>query len=74
MVRRFNAIALVLLMALPTAASGQTRKPVRKPPPPLAPLTKVVPDITCPTPLGIGVTTKLSFCDVMTGRDPSPDC
>ena len=25
----------------------------------------------CPTPLGAGVTTKISFCDVMTGRDPA---
>ncbi len=68
------AIALVLAMAplVLAAASGQTAKPVRKPlAPPPAPLTKVVPDVKCPTPLGIGVTTKLSFCDVMTGRDPS---
>jgi hypothetical protein len=27
--------------------------------------------MTCPAPLGIGVRTKLSFCDVMTGRDPA---
>ncbi len=64
--RLFTPMALVLLVA----ASGQTRKPVRKPPPPAPPI-KVVPVVTCPTPLGIGVTTKVSFCDVMTGRDPS---
>jgi hypothetical protein len=64
--RLFTPMALVLLMA----ASGQTRKPVRKPTPPAPPI-KVVPAVTCPTPLGIGVTTKVSFCDVMTGRDPS---
>jgi hypothetical protein len=71
--RRFLPIALVLLMAPFAAASGQTRKPGRKPVPPSppAPLTRVVPEIKCPTPLGIGVTTKLAFCDVMTGRDPS---
>jgi hypothetical protein len=70
------AIALVLVLVMAplvlAAASGQTPKPVRKPlTPPPAPLTKVVPDVKCPTPLGIGVTTKLSFCDVMTGRDPA---
>jgi hypothetical protein len=66
---RLIALALVLFMA---PASGQTRKPVHKPVvPPPAPLTKVAPDVKCPTPLGVGVTTKLSFCDVMTGRDPS---
>ena len=27
--------------------------------------------MVCPAPLGVGVTTKLSFCDVMTGRDPA---
>ena len=27
--------------------------------------------MSCPTPLGIGVRTKLVFCDVMTGRDPA---
>ena len=27
--------------------------------------------MTCPTPLGVGVTTKLAFCDIMTGRDPA---
>src|SRR5438552_18374122 len=25
----------------------------------------------CPAPLGVGVATKASFCDVMTGRDPA---
>jgi hypothetical protein len=79
--RRLLVIVLLVLMAqlqadvhqqLLAAASGQTRKPVRKPaPPPLAPLTKAVPDLKCPTPLGVGVVTHLSFCDVMTGRDPA---
>ena len=27
--------------------------------------------MTCPTPLGVGVTTKTAFCDVMTGREPA---
>ena len=30
----------------------------------------MIPDITCPTPLGVGVTTKKSYCDVMSGREP----
>jgi len=69
--RRWLAIAFVV--SLVAAASAQTRKPpVRKPaPPPLAPPEKVAPDMTCPTPLGVGLKTKLSFCDVMTGRDPA---
>ena len=27
--------------------------------------------MTCPTPLGVGVKTKVSFCEVMAGRDPA---
>ena len=27
--------------------------------------------MTCPAPLGSGVTTKLTFCDVLIGRDPA---
>jgi hypothetical protein len=64
-------IALALLLTMPLAA--QTRRPpARKPAavPPAA-LKKVAPDMTCPTPLGVGVKTKLSFCEVMAGRDPA---
>jgi len=69
--RRWLAIAFVV--SLVAATSAQTRKPpARKPaPPPPAPPEKVAPDMTCPTPLGVGLKTKLSFCDVMTGRDPA---
>src|SRR5438128_2442575 len=69
--RRWFAIAIVVTLA--ASASAQTRKPVRKPPPPPAPaaLEKVAPDMTCPTPLGVGLKTKRAFCDVMTGRDPA---
>jgi hypothetical protein len=28
-------------------------------------------DLTCPAALGVGVKTKLTFCDVLTGRDPA---
>lgn len=64
--------AFALLLAVPLSA--QTRKaPARKPPvaPPLAAMKKVVPEMTCPTPLGIGLKTKVSFCEVMAGRDPA---
>ena len=66
-------LAIAFVVSLVAATSAQTRKPpVRTPaPPPLAPPEKVAPDMTCPTPLGIGLKTKQSFCDVMTGRDPA---
>ena len=27
--------------------------------------------MTCPAPLGVGVKTKIAFCEVMAGRDPA---
>ena len=64
-----RAIAIALLVAVPVSA--QTRRtPPRKPPP--LPATKTVaPDVICPAPLGVGVKTKLTFCEVMAGRDPA---
>jgi hypothetical protein len=59
-------------MAIAAPAFPQARKPVRKPPPvPASALKKITPDTTCPQPLGVGVRTKLSFCEVMAGRDPA---
>ncbi len=65
-----RVIAIVLALAAPLAA--QERKPViRKPTAPaLAPPKKTPADMTCPTPLGTGVTGGALFCDVLTGRDP----
>jgi hypothetical protein len=65
-------IVLALLITVPLSA--QTRRPpVRKPaaPPPAVAMKKVAPDMTCPTQLGVGVKTKLSFCEIMAGRDPA---
>ena len=67
-------LATMLTALLVATASAQTRPstPRRAPAPPAPPpLQKVVPEMTCPTPLGAGVATKLAFCDVMTGRDPA---
>src|SRR5438034_971842 len=67
--RRVIAIALVLVAPI----SAQNRRPApRKPPsPPPAALKKGAPDMTCPTPLGVGLKTRLAFCEVMAGRDPA---
>ena len=61
---RLRVIVLAALVAVPLSA--QTRKPA-----PAAALKQAVPDMTCPTPLGVGVTTGITFCDVMTGGDPA---
>ncbi len=34
-------------------------------------MKKVAPEMKCPVPLGIGVKTNVSFCEVMAGRDPA---
>jgi hypothetical protein len=66
--RHFIAITCV---ALAVPAFAQTRRPpARKPPPPPA-MKKVVPEMTCPMPLGVGVKTHLAFCEVIAGRDPA---
>ena len=68
---RIGRTAVVALMLVaPTAA--QDRRPVRRPAPAtLLPPKQEAADIACPTPLGDGVTTKLAFCDVMSGRNPA---
>jgi len=68
------AAALVVLVLGATAgaqrrgATPPARRPAAAPP---APLKKEVPQVTCPAPLGVGLTTKRSFCDVLTGRLPA---
>lgn len=65
-------LALACVLCAGSMAAAQGRKATARPRPPSLPATqKVAPDIACPSPLGVGVNTKLSFCDVMTGRDPS---
>lgn len=60
------------ILAFSAMTEGQTRRtPPRRPPAPPPPPTKVSPDIVCPTPLGVGVTSKTLYCDVMSGRDPA---
>jgi hypothetical protein len=69
--RRLLAVGLVAATAV--VGSAQTRTPVapaRRTAPLPAPQTEAA-DLMCPAPLGVGVTTKEIFCDVLTGRDPS---
>ena len=70
-----RAAALSLLLFAPVVLSAQTAKaPARRRPAvaakPVKP-TEAPADLTCPTPLGVGLKTKLDFCDVLTGRDPA---
>jgi hypothetical protein len=69
--RRLLVAGFIALLAVPVFA--QTRRPpARRPAAPPAPvLTKIAPEMECPSPLGTGVTTNVTFCDVMTARDPA---
>ncbi len=67
--RRVAAAIVAFVLAAPLAA--QTKRPAARRPAPLPPPETVAADMTCPTPLGTGVATKLDFCDVMSGRDPA---
>jgi hypothetical protein len=59
-------------------STPQTRTPPKTPartparrPAPLPPLKTEEAAIMCPNPLGQGVQTRRTFCDVLTGRDPA---
>jgi hypothetical protein len=67
-----NLQILIVLTLLWAPAAAQTRTAARRPAAPPLPAMKTEPaTITCPNPLGQGVQTTLSFCDVLTGRDPA---
>ncbi len=78
--RVITLVTALALLATPAATpiGAQTRTAPRTParraapkPPPLPPLKTEPAMILCPNPLGEGVQTKQSFCDVLTGRDPA---
>src|SRR5438034_3342303 len=63
-------VAAIVALALVGAPAFAQRKPVHRPTPSPAPTKTAAPELTCPVLLGVGVTTKTEYCDVMTGRDP----
>jgi len=69
MTRLAAVFALLAVVSLGAQTKPTTRKPT--PPPPAArKLTTAPAELTCPSPLGIGLTTKQAYCDVLTGREP----
>lgn len=72
---RFPAVLVLTSIALSGSLAAQTRRPpapARKPVvPPASAMKKDAADVSCPAPLGIGVKTKTSFCNVIAGRDPA---
>ena len=65
-----------LIWRQPRVGAGATPAPARRPParratpPPPPPPVTVAPEMTCPTPLGVGVNSQQAYCDVMSGTDP----
>lgn len=76
--QRLSLLVVAALLGAPLAGlEAQTRTaprpPARRAAPksaPLPPLKTEPAMIICPNPLGEGVQTRRSFCDVLTGRDP----
>jgi hypothetical protein len=66
-------VAALLLLGPSLGFAGQAKKPAtpvaRRPV--VVKTTQAPADVTCPTPLGVGVKTLRNFCDVLTGRDPA---
>src|SRR5262249_19221474 len=67
----FRAIAIALVLSASVSAQTPRTPTHRQPTPPASGPKKTAPDLTCPTPLGIGLKTHLAFCEVMAGRDPA---
>ena len=72
---RLPAVLMLTSIAFTGSLAAQTRRPppaARKPVvPPASAMKKEAADVNCPAPLGIGVKTKTSFCNVIAGRDPA---
>ena len=69
--RRLLVAGFIAILVIPLFAQSSQRPPARRTPAPPLALKTLAPEWVCPTPLGTGVSTNLSFCDVMTGRDPA---
>jgi hypothetical protein len=63
---RWSLVVVVMALLLAMPLDAQTRKPTRAARKP----TVAPAELTCPSPLGMGVKTKREYCDVLTGRDP----
>src|SRR5688572_14069087 len=68
--RRSAIIAVLAVLMMVGSLDAQTRRTTRKPAPPARKPTIAPAEMTCPSPLGMGVKTKREYCDVLTGRDP----
>ena len=74
--RRLLVTGVLVSVTLAMVQAQSTRTPAKKSPAPARkapatpPLTRLQAQLQCPSELGIGVKTRRTFCDVLTGRDP----
>lgn len=74
MTRPLILVAVALALAAPTAAqTAAPKKPAARPAAKPVTPRRVTEDavVACPNMLGIGVASRLQFCDVLTGRNPA---
>jgi hypothetical protein len=64
-------LALLLALGMVGTAEAQTSRPAPRRPAPVVPPKTEPAAMQCSSLLGLGVKTQLSFCDVLTGRDPA---
>jgi hypothetical protein len=68
------SVVTILTATVPATLDAQTKptsKPTtRKPAAPARKPTVAPAEMTCPSPLGVGIKSKREYCDVLTGRDP----
>jgi hypothetical protein len=64
------ALCAAVASVVVTAQTTQTRRPAARPAP-LGPPIHEAPELRCPAPLGSGVSSKQTYCDVLIGRDPA---
>lgn len=62
-------VGLTVILGSSSMEAQTRRRPATRPAP--VPMKKEAAAMTCPAPLGVGMTTKKPFCDVLAGRDPS---
>jgi hypothetical protein len=66
----FTFCLLYSVFCILSSSDAQTKRVPARRPAPAKPVVEPA-DLICPTQLGVGVTSKRSFCDILTGRDPA---
>jgi hypothetical protein len=69
--RPFVVGALLVVLAQPASPQTKPRQPARRPAAKPVPMKTEPAVLECPSVLGAGLSTKATYCDVLTGRGPA---